>query len=52
VWIAVRHNLRAVLEEVTVADLAAGRLPGDVERLADEPEGAELERVLRSARGS
>ena len=38
VWIAVRHNLRAVLEEVTVADVAAGRLPADVERLADDPE--------------
>jgi Rrf2 family protein len=38
VWIAVRHNLRAVLEEVTVADLAAGRLPADVERLAADPD--------------
>ncbi|MDQ3740239.1 MAG: Rrf2 family transcriptional regulator [Actinomycetota bacterium] len=38
VWIAVRHNLRAVLEEVTVADVAAGRLPAEVERLADDPE--------------
>ena len=38
VWIAVRHNLRAVLEEVTVADVAAGRLPRRVQRLADDPE--------------
>lgn len=38
VWIAVRHNLRAVLEQVTVADVAAGRLPKRVERLADDPE--------------
>ena len=38
VWIAVRLNLRAVLEQVTVADLAAGRLPAKVERLADDPE--------------
>ena len=30
VWIAVRANLRAVLEEVTVADVAAGKLPKDV----------------------
>ena len=37
VWIAVRHNLRAVLEQVTLADLAAGRLPDDVARLADDP---------------
>jgi Rrf2 family protein len=38
VWIAVRRNLREVLEDVTVADLAAGRLPTGVERLADDPE--------------
>ena len=38
VWIAVRHNLRAVLEQVTVADLAAGRLPKQVQRLADDPD--------------
>jgi Rrf2 family protein len=38
VWIAVRHNLRNVLEQVTVADLAAGRLPDDVARLADDPD--------------
>jgi Rrf2 family protein len=30
VWIAVRANLRNVLEHVTVADVAAGRLPKDV----------------------
>lgn len=30
VWIAVRVNLREVLEEVTVADVAAGRLPAEV----------------------
>ncbi len=30
VWIAVRANLRAVLEEVTVADVAGGKLPKDV----------------------
>ncbi len=38
VWIAVRHNLRDVLEEVTVADVAAGRLPDGVARLADDPD--------------
>ena len=38
VWIAVRHNLRAVVENVTVADLAAGRLPEAVTRLSDDPE--------------
>jgi Rrf2 family protein len=30
VWIALRANLRAVLERVTVADVAAGRLPKEV----------------------
>lgn len=38
VWIAVRHNLRAVVEKVTLADLAAGRLPARVDRLAEDPE--------------
>lgn len=30
VWIALRANLRRVLEHVTVADVAAGKLPDDV----------------------
>jgi Rrf2 family protein len=30
VWIALRANLRKVLEHVTVADVAAGKLPKDV----------------------
>lgn len=38
VWIAVRASLRSVLEQVTLADLAAGRLPASVERLAADPE--------------
>ena len=38
VWIAVRRNLRDVLEEVTVADLAEGRLPERVAGLADDPD--------------
>ena len=33
-WIAVRANVRAVLEEVSLADLAAGRLGARVRRLA------------------
>ena len=37
-WIALRHNLRAVLETVTLADLAAGDLPDAVDRLAEDPE--------------
>src|SRR5689334_16037770 len=38
VWIAVRANLRAVLETVTLADLAAGRLPEEVTRIAADPD--------------
>ena len=38
VWIAVRANLRAVLEAVTLADLAAGVLPDSVKALAADPE--------------
>jgi Rrf2 family protein len=38
VWIAVRHNLRAVVEKVTLADLADGKLPARVDKLADDPE--------------
>ena len=38
VWIAVRANLRAVLEHVTLADLRDGALPPDVEDLAADPD--------------
>jgi Rrf2 family protein len=38
VWIAVRAALRGVLEHVTVADVAAGRLPRSVHRLTADPE--------------
>jgi Rrf2 family protein len=38
VWIAVRANLRAVLETVTLADLAAGRLPDEVASIAADPD--------------
>jgi Rrf2 family protein len=33
VWVALRANLRAVLEHVTLADLAAGALPESVDAL-------------------
>jgi Rrf2 family protein len=33
-WIAVRTSLRSVAETVTLADLAAGKLPAPVEKLA------------------
>jgi Rrf2 family protein len=35
VWMAVRGSLREVLENVTVGDLAAGRLPRNVRQLAE-----------------
>lgn len=38
VWIAVRANLRAVLEEVTVADVSEGSLPKTVRDLVRHPE--------------
>ena len=38
VWIAVRANLRKVVEHVTVADVAGGRLPKAVDKLAEDPE--------------
>jgi Rrf2 family protein len=38
VWIATRANLRAVLETVSVADVAAGTLPDPVRELAADPE--------------
>ena len=36
VWIAVRKNLRDVVEHVTLADLANGALPPQVDALADD----------------
>jgi Rrf2 family protein len=38
VFVAMRANLRAVLEEVTLADVAAGELPASVLALTDDPD--------------
>jgi Rrf2 family protein len=38
VWIAMRASLRSVLEAVTLADLAAGRLPDEVSAMASDPD--------------
>jgi Rrf2 family protein len=38
VWVAVRASLRSVLENVTLADLAAGELPESVRALAADPD--------------
>ena len=37
VWIAVRANLRRVLEQVTIADLARSELPDSVESVIADP---------------
>ena len=41
VWIAVRASLRSVLEAVTLTDVATGRLPAKVARLARDPDAWE-----------
>ena len=38
VWIATRATLRSVLEVVTIADVASGRLPDVVLRLSSDPD--------------
>jgi Rrf2 family protein len=38
VWVAVRANLRAVLEQVTLADLARGELPEGIAELVADPD--------------
>jgi Rrf2 family protein len=43
IWIAVRASLRAVLERVTLADVAGGEIPSDILQLARDP-GARLAR--------
>jgi Rrf2 family protein len=41
VWVALRANLRKVLEHVTVADVAAGKLPKDIVALTKQEEAWE-----------
>jgi Rrf2 family protein len=38
IWIAVRANLRAVLETVTLADVASGELPESIGGITRDPE--------------
>ena len=38
VWIAVRASLRTVVDELTLADVVAGRMPGHMKRLIDAPD--------------
>jgi Rrf2 family protein len=44
VWIAVRANLRAVLEKTTLADVTSGKLPRNVKQLAASPDAWEPHR--------
>ena len=37
-WIAVRASLRSVVDEVTLVDVAAGRLPAKAQRLTEAPD--------------
>ena len=45
VWVAARASLRQVLDHVTLADIASGKLPKIVEKLAADP--AAWERIAR-----
>jgi Rrf2 family protein len=38
VWIAVRANLRGVVEHVTIDDIARAKLPSAIDKLAEDPE--------------
>jgi Rrf2 family protein len=38
VWIALRKNIRSVVEQVTIADVARGQLPKRIDQLAEDPE--------------
>jgi Rrf2 family protein len=42
VWMAVRGSLREVLENVSIADLASGRLPKNVRTLAERHQAERL----------
>ena len=50
VWLALRANIRDVLETVTLADVVAGELPAPIGELAELP-GAGAQRVARFERG-
>ena len=38
IWIAVRASVRAVVEHVTLADLASGNLPPEIRALGQDPD--------------
>jgi Rrf2 family protein len=50
VWLALRSNIRQVLESVTLADVVGDSLPGPVARLGEHPDSA-LQRESPFAQG-
>jgi Rrf2 family protein len=38
VWVAVRASLRAVLENITLADVRKGRFPSEIKKLVTDPD--------------
>jgi Rrf2 family protein len=51
VWLALRANLRQVLESVTLADVVAGDLPEPVRTLAGHPEVSDARTPSRFTQG-
>ncbi len=51
VWLALRANIRQVLESVTLADVVAGDLPEPIGTLAGHPEVTESRAPKRFAQG-
>jgi len=51
VWLALRANIRQVLESVTLADVVGGELPEPIGTIADHPEVTEPRTPKRFAHG-
>jgi Rrf2 family protein len=51
IWLALRANIRQVLESVTLADVVAGRLPEPIGTLAEHPEVSHPRTPSRFAHG-
>jgi Rrf2 family protein len=51
VWLALRANIRQVLESVTLADVVAGELPEPIGTLAEHPEASQPRIPTRFSRG-
>ncbi|GAA1852529.1 Rrf2 family transcriptional regulator [Pseudonocardia ailaonensis] len=47
VWVALRVNIRTVLEGVTIAQLAAGGVPPEIEKLTEDPDAWRTHWVIR-----